>query len=54
VELLVLYESHHIVVMRLRQAGIEMVVSELQSVAKYFVAFLPNWDSDLHPTHKRL
>ncbi len=35
-ELLVLYESHHIVVMRLGQAGFwpELVVCRLQSVAE--------------------
>jgi len=48
--------AHLVVVMRLGQArflheigGLNVTVS-----SNIFLAFLPNWDSNLHPTHQRL
>jgi hypothetical protein len=48
--------SHDVVVIRLGQArflhgigGLKVTVS-----SGIFLAFLPNWDSNLRPTHQRL
>jgi hypothetical protein len=48
--------AHLVVVMRLGQARFlhEIGGLRLQSVATFFLAFLPNWDSKLRPTHQRL
>jgi hypothetical protein len=48
--------SHHVVVMRLGKArflhgicGLKVTVG-----SGFFLAFLPDWDSNLRPTHQRL
>jgi hypothetical protein len=49
--------SHHVVVMRLGQARFLHRISGLKvtvSSGIFFLAFLPNWDLSLRPTHQRL
>ncbi len=48
----VLYESHHIHRCDEAEAGWVLARNRLQSVAE-ILAFLPNWDSNLRPTHQR-
>jgi hypothetical protein len=47
--------SHHVVVMRLGHARCLHGIGGLKvTVAEFVLAFLPNWDSNLEPTHQRL